>query len=170
VLVVVASTKIPYGTKIVEPERVCALREFDADSVSPKALRSFDEINGKHVNKVINSNAILTSQDLMTDEGLPMLRIRLGPSPFSFEVKREAFTSSLVVGDHVDVIGNGRTESGIVSKTVLQDKLVLGIGSSRRDDEKQTMTLQLTPDDCERLTAAITVGVLQLGPATSAIP
>ncbi len=170
VQVLVAKAKIPYGTQIKDPEKYFVLKEFPAGTEPKRALKGFDEVKDRRVNKIIGAEVFVTPDDLMSKQDEAMAGIiTTGMRAFTISVKSDTSVGGFVLPlMRVDVIATIRTDKGMKAKMVLQNALVLGVDQSAVREEgkpamqSSTVTLQVKPDEAELLTAALAYGDLRL--------
>jgi pilus assembly protein CpaB len=170
VMVLVAKAKIPYGTQVKDPEKYFVQKEFASGSEPKKALTSFDQVKDRRINKIVGEEMFITQDDLMSKQDEAMAGIiTVGMRAFSISVKSDTSVGGFVLPlMHVDIVAAIRTDKGQVAKIILQNVLVLGVDTKRDREEgtgnmvASTVTLQVKPDEVERLTAATTVGELRL--------
>jgi pilus assembly protein CpaB len=170
VKILVAKAKIPMGTKIKDPEKFFVEKEFTKGSEPKKAIASFDQLKDKSLNKTINAEVHVTPDDLMSkeQEGLSA-DIPPGMRAVTIQVRSDTGTAGFILPhSRVDVVHTTRTENGPLSRIILQDVLVLAVDTTHvREGDKNaipasTCTLQVKPDDAERLSLAVSMGELRL--------
>ena len=169
VKILVAKQKIPMGTKLKEPEKFFTEKEVVKGSEPKKAITSYDQLKDKCLNKTISAEVHVTPDDLMKKEDVGLAEdIAPGMRAVSIQVRSDTVVSGFILPrSHVDVISTSR-ESGLISQIILQDVLVLAVDQMHvRDADKQavpssTVTLQVKPEDAERLALAGNLGELRL--------
>jgi pilus assembly protein CpaB len=170
VKILVAKQKIPMGTKIKDPEKFFVEKEFTKGSEPKKAITKFEELKDKSLNKTINAEVHVTPDDMMTkdQEGLA-IDIPPGMRAMTITVRSETVVGGFVLPhSRVDVVHTTRTDTGPLARVILQDVLVLAVDQIHvRDGDKNaisssTCTLQVKPDDAERLSLASSMGELRL--------
>src|SRR5579884_110475 len=170
VKILVAKVKIPMGTKIKDPEKYFVEKEFVKGTEPKKAIASFEQLKDKCLNKTINVEVHVTPDDLMTAETIGLSNdIPPGMRAVTIQVRSDTVVGGFVLPrSRVDVISTTRTETGPLARIMLQDVLVLAVDTVHvRDGDKQTIaastvTLQVKPDDAERLALASSLGELRL--------
>jgi pilus assembly protein CpaB len=169
VKVLVAKAKIPMGTKIKEPEKLFIEKEFVKGSEPKRAITSYDQLKDKCLNKTIGAEVHVTPDDLMKkDEETLASDIAPGMRAVAIQVKNDTNVAGFILPrSRVDVVSTSR-ENGLLSRIILQDVLVLAVDTMHvRDADKQavpssTVTLQVKPEDAERLALAGNLGELRL--------
>ena len=169
VKILVARQKIPMGTKIKDPEKFFVEKEFVKGTEPKRAITNFDQLKDKCLNKTIGAEVHVTPDDLMKKEEESLASdIPPGMRAFTIQVKNDTNVAGFILPRaHVDVISTTR-ETGLLSRIILQDVLVLAVDQMHvRDGDKQTVTsstvtLQVKPDEAERLTLAASMGELRL--------
>jgi len=170
VSVLVAKEKIPHGTQIKDPEKFFVFKEYVEGTEPKRALKTFEEVKDRRMNKTISPEVFLTPDDLMSKQDEAMAGIiPVGMRAFAMTVKSDTSVAGFVLPlMHVDIIGTIRTSKGPMAKTLLQNILVLGVDNNmERKSESSSMpsstvTLQIKPQEAEQLPAAISTGDLRL--------
>jgi pilus assembly protein CpaB len=170
--VVVAKTEIPLGEKI-SPDKL-ALAPIPNGSSPQGAMRKLDDVIGRVAIVPIGVREIITSQKLApagVGGGLSAA-IPEGYRAITVKVDEVVGVSGFVMpGSFVDVVAvvNAPGNSEPVSKIVLQNIKVLATGPKIDSPENQreptsvhAMTLQVTPEQAEKLALAENEGRLQL--------
>ena len=170
VTVLVAKQRIPMGTLIKDPEKFFVAKEYTKGNEPKKAFTSFDQLKDKRLNKTISAEVHVTPDDLLTkdQEGLPA-EIPPGYRAFAITVRAETDAGHFVIPrSHVDVVSTTRGDTGALARIILQDVLVLAVDQQHvRESDKtaipaSTVTLQVKPDECEKLSLAASLGELRL--------
>ena len=174
--VVVAKTEIPLGEKITSEK--LALAPIPNGSSPEGALRKVDEVIGRVAIVPIGVREIITTQKLAPagiGGGLPAV-IPEGYRAMTVKVDDVVGVSGFVMpGSYVDIVAvitppaqQGGTQDPI-SKIVLQNIKVLATGPKIEAPENQreptsvkAVTLQVTPEQAEKLALAANEGKLQL--------
>jgi pilus assembly protein CpaB len=170
VKVLVAKQKITAGTKIKDPQKFFVEKEFTKGTEPKKAITSFDQLKDKTLNKTINAEVHVTPDDLMSkDQDSLAEDIPPGMRAVTITVRNDTNVAGFILPrSRVDVVSTTRTENGPLSQTILQDVLVLAVDTVKnRENDKNaiassTCTLQVKPDDAERLALATSLGELRL--------
>src|SRR5216683_2342896 len=166
----VAKKNLPVGTVLKEPERYFEEKEFSEDSAPKKGFESFDAVQNRKLSKPISADAPLSRDDLMDGgKGDFEQTIPIGHTAIAIKVNPESIVGGFVRPfSKVDVIWTYNRAADSLSKTILQDLLVLGAdqeaGRTGDDPAKlvTTVTLAVKPDDAQKLTLAAAQGHLVL--------
>ncbi len=170
VTVLVAKQRIPMGTLLKDPEKFFVEKEFTKGQEPKKAFTSFDQLKDKRLNKTISAEVHVTPDDLLTkdQEGMPA-EIPPGYRAVAITVRAETDAGHFVIPrSHVDIVSTTRGDTGALSRIILQDVLVLAVDQQHvRESDKtaipaSTVTLQLKPDEAEKLSLAASLGELRL--------
>jgi pilus assembly protein CpaB len=165
--IVVAAKEIPPGTVL----DAAALKEvaWPKDSVPAGSYTSADKLVGKAVRiKLVAGEPILEGRITGEAAGLPG-RLTPGYRALAMKVDEIIGVSGFIApDDRVDVIATvvspGSNER--VSKIVLQDKRVLSVASNAEQKATgqlaRSITLEVTPEEAERLSIAQNEGSLSL--------
>jgi len=174
--VVVAKEEIPLGEKIT-PEQL-AFAQIPNGSVPEGAFRKLDEVVGRVAITPIGVRETITNMKLApagTGGGLSAV-IPEGYRAMTVKVDDVVGVSGFIMpGSFVDVVATivpvsqaGAT-NGPISKIVLQNIKVLASGAKidspenqRQPSEVKAVTLQVTPEQAEKLVLAANEGKLQL--------
>jgi pilus assembly protein CpaB len=170
--VVVAAKEIPPGASIT-PDMVKVSPYLKA-SAPPGAFTSPQQVQGKIVKTTISVGEPIIAARLGEKAGLPVM---LTPGHRAIAVRVNEFvgvSGFIAPNDRVDVIvhitppASGNTEAVQLAKTVLQNKRVLSVAQTleeRKDGKPQpasSITLELTPDEAEKLSVASLQGQIVL--------
>jgi pilus assembly protein CpaB len=172
VAVLVARQNIPMGTMIKDPEKLFEEKQFTKGEEPKKAIRSFDDLKNKLLNKPLGAEQFVTGDDLTDKEqgGLPSVMPK-GWRAVAIKVDAGSSVGGFVLPHtRVDVVSVVRqNENNTYSKIILQNVLVLAVDTlaGRPEDGKQalvsnTVTLQVTPQQAETLAMARELGTLNL--------
>jgi len=166
--IIVAAKEVPAGTVL----DAAALKEvaWPKDSVPPGSFTSTEKLIGKEVRiKLLVGEPILQGRITGEMAGLPG-RLTPGYRALAMKVDEVIGVSGFIVpDDRVDVIATiptpGTNER--VSKIVLQDKRVLSVASNAEQkgptgQMARSITLEVTPEEAEKLAIAQTEGSLSL--------
>jgi pilus assembly protein CpaB len=170
VKVLVAKQKIPMGTKIKDPEKFFVEKEFVKGNEPKKAITNYDQLKDKCLNKTINAEVHVTPDDLMSKEQEGLAQdIPPGMRAVTITVRADTDVAGFILPrSRVDVVHVTRTDTGPLSRIILQDVLVLAKDTVHiREGDKNalpssTCTLLVKPDDAERLSLAASMGELRL--------
>src|ERR1043165_9705427 len=172
--VVVAKTDIPLGEKITAEH--LTLLPMPNGSVPANAFRKKDEVIGRVAIIPIGVREPITTSKLApegTEGGLSAV-IPQGYRAMTVKVNDVVGASGFIMpGSFVDVVEiivpPGQDQKGPISKIVLQSIKVLASGpkidtpeNQRTPAEVRAVTLQVTPDQAEKLVLAANEGKLQL--------
>jgi pilus assembly protein CpaB len=169
--VIVATSEIGRGD-IVELEHLKSI-EWPIDTVPEGAFFNKEQAVGQLARHRIYANDPLTQQKLLDTKSPSVLSLLIpaGHRAISIKVNEVTGISGFVApGSHVDVllsVSGNREDDPPRTRTVLQDTEVLAIAQAiEQKDNKpvvvNTVTLNVTPRDAERLTLASHEGALQL--------
>jgi pilus assembly protein CpaB len=175
--IVVAAKEIPAGETIT-PQMV-KVSPYLKVSAPPGSFASPQQVQGKIAKTTIISGEPITASRLGEKAGLPVI-LTAGHRAVAVRVNEFVGVSGFIApNDRVDVIVHikppvtGNTEAVELAKTVLQNKRVLSVAQTleeRKDGKPQpasSITLELTPDEAEKISVASLQGaiVLSLRPA-----
>jgi pilus assembly protein CpaB len=170
--VLVAKTDIGWGTRL-NAEMVTTAPYFK-EALPPNYLTKFEEVSGRVVISPIRSGEPvvkhrLAPQDIQTG-GISAI-LKDGHRAIAVKGDKVIGISGFIKpGDKVDVLVSvNNSDTGTeITKIVLQNILVLATGTQveegadRKPYEVDVYTLEVTPDQSERLTLAATEGKIQL--------
>ncbi len=171
--VVVASQDLPTGT-VINSTQVKAV-SWPAANMPQGTFPVGDQVVGRMVLERIASGEPVTAAKLVPVGGQPGIltyKIPEGHRAMTVAVDQVSGVAGFITpGNKVDVVLSVTPPGGqqALSKIVLQDVPVLAIGqiiSQEKKDEKPqvvpTVTMDVTPEDAEKLAVASTQGRLQL--------
>ena len=170
VTILVAKQNISTGSLIKDPEKFFVEKAFTKGEEPKKALRSFDQLKDRVLNKGLSAEQFVTSDDLYgkDQQGLSGA-LPAGMRAVAIHVSAETLAGGFVLpNSHVDVILTVRRgDSDSYAYTFLQNMLVLAVDQAPTRDERATMlastvTLAATPEDTQRISLATTMGELRL--------
>jgi pilus assembly protein CpaB len=171
--IVVATTDIPIGSKITETQ--VKIAGFPQESIPPGNIVDLKSVSGRVAIRPIAAGDAVTEQKLMPKAGTPGAGIMTylvpqGHRAVTVAVNEVAGVAGfLTPADRVDVVLTavppGSTEN--ISKIVLQNVPILATGQFTEQKEGKavivpTVTLDLTPEDSEKLVLAASKGPLQM--------
>jgi pilus assembly protein CpaB len=169
--VLVAKTRVPSHQRLKEPEKYFEEREVPA-GVAPKgALKSLDAIKDKMVSRPLGEGSYVTPEDVVTAANFGLAaNLPPGMRAVAIRVNAESVAGGFVLPQsRVDVISTVKAGEGSITRTILQDMLVLAVDmkSGRNQDDPnamvaQTVTLAARPEEVERIRVAGGVGELSL--------
>jgi pilus assembly protein CpaB len=171
VTILVAKKNLAMGTLIKDPEALFEPKPFARGDEPKKAIRVFDQLKDRRLNKPIAAEQFVSADDLMdkSQDGLSALMPK-GMRAFGVKVNAEASSGGFVLpNSKVDVVWVSRhNNTDTTSKIILQNVLVLAVDQQpTRPEDKQamvpsTVTLAVTPEQAERLSLAQEMGALKL--------
>jgi pilus assembly protein CpaB len=171
--IVVATTDIPIGSKIT-PQQI-KIAKFPKESIPPGSIFDINSVPGRVAMRPIGAGDAITEQKLVPREGAAGAGIMTylvpeGHRAVTVAVNEVAGVAGfLTPADRVDVVVTtqppGSTQR--ISKIVLQNVPVLAIGQITQMHEGKpvvvpTVTLDLSPEDSEKLVIASSQGQLQM--------
>lgn len=170
--IIVAAKEIPAGTAITED--MVKLTPYLKTSLPPGFFSSVDTVKGKITKTSLNIAEPVLEARLGEKTGLTVL-LTPGQRAMAVQVNEVVGVSGFISpNDRVDVIanitppGHGEEKETQVSKIVLQNKRVLSVAQTseeRKDGKPQiasSITLELTPDEVEKLSVASREGQIIL--------
>jgi pilus assembly protein CpaB len=172
--VVVAAVDIELGSKM--SPQMLTMTDWPSGSIPPGAFKDIKELQDRVVKvSVLRGDAVLERKlaPAGTQGGLSAV-IAEGKRAMTVRVNDVVGVAGFALpGNYVDVMVNAQQDKGKgeegkqISKTVLEHVLVLAVAQeSGRDDTKpkvvSAVTLELTPEDSEKLDLARSVGTLSL--------
>lgn len=171
--VVVAQRLIPAGT-ILNFDMV-ALRSMRKNTVPSTAIQSLAMVAGKIAGVEIPAGQIVTSESLAEKTRLAQM---IPPNMRAVTVSLMPVIGVggfLKPGDHVDVIATFDVNGGTLTRTILQNALLLATGTDMlvadpgragskpaKSEVQPTATLALSPMDAEKLILAESRGTLRI--------
>ncbi|HEV3084833.1 MAG TPA: Flp pilus assembly protein CpaB [Gemmataceae bacterium] len=171
VTVLVARKNLTMGTYIKDPEQLFEEKQFTKGEEPKKAIRNFEELKDKRLNKPLSAEQFVSPDDVQTkdQDGLSAVMTK-GKRAFAIKVDAASSVGGFVLPhSRVDIVSVvQRNENETYSKIILQDILVLAVDQGKdRPDDKQavianTVTVQVTPQQAEVLTLAQRLGTLSL--------
>ncbi len=169
--VVVAAVDVELGTRLT-PEML-TLVDWPTGAVPAGAFASLEALQGRVLRVGVLRGDALVERKLApagAQGGLSAV-ITQGKRAMTVRVNDVVGVAGFALpGTFVDVMVNtqrGRGDDGHISKTVLEQVLVLAVAQEASRDETQpkvvsAVTLELTPQDAEKLDLARSVGTLSL--------
>jgi Flp pilus assembly protein CpaB len=168
VSIVFAKKKVPAYTNIKNPEEFFEVRQVADGPDRAKAIRNLEDLRGKRLKKAVSEDAFVRTDDLQ-QKGEEVVEIPKGMRAIAIKVTAESLAGGFILpGNHVDVLCTIRGNNDPASMCLLQNMLVIAIDMKpTRDDGQvavvgQTATLAATPEECERLSLAASLGELRL--------
>jgi pilus assembly protein CpaB len=169
VTVLQVKKKILQYSLLKDPEEMFEVKEIPESAAPKKAIKSFDELRDKRVNRQLPEEYFITTDDLVSKDlnGLAA-ELRPGSRATAIRVNPESLAGGFVLpNSRVDIIWtslNGETQS----KNILQDMLILAVDQiNDRDPERRailgsTVTLACYPEEVLELATATKSGDLRL--------
>lgn len=165
----VAKQKIGFGVQIKKPEDLFVEKEFIKGQEPRLAITKLDDLKDKRVNKIINQDVHVTPEDFFDPNTIGIVGVLAkGYRAVAIRVNADTNVAGFVMPNtHVDVLCTYRGD-GAQSRIILEDVLVLAADmQDQREDGKKamaanTVTLQLKPDDVEKIRMAQAMGELSL--------
>jgi pilus assembly protein CpaB len=171
VAILVAKQNIPMAVLFKDPEKYFEEKQYVKGEEPKKAIKTFDLLKDKRLNKPLNAEQFVTEDDLDTreKEGLSA-RIQKGMRAHSIKVSVDSVAGGFILpGNRVDIVSVvRRSEAETFSKIILQNILVLGVDqNATRPEDKQnivasTVTVEVKPEQSEKLSLANEQGTLRL--------
>jgi pilus assembly protein CpaB len=167
VAVLVAKKNLTLGTLIKEPEQLFEEKLFTEGEEPKKAIKSFEELKDRRLNKPLSAEQFVTPDDLngKDQDGLAGM-MQKGKRAVALKVNIDGVVAGFVLPhSRVDVISViRRNEQESYAKIILQNVLVLAVDQQQvRPDDKaalpsSTVTVQVTPAEAEKLALATELG------------
>ncbi|HLJ97273.1 MAG TPA: Flp pilus assembly protein CpaB [Gemmataceae bacterium] len=171
VSVLVARKNLAMGILIADPEKLFEEKQFTKGEEPKKAIRELEDLKGRRLNKPLTAEQFVTADDLIDKDrdGLAALMPK-GMRAVALNVNAASIVGGFVLPhSHVDILSVITGKDGESSaKIILQNILVLAVdqNSNRPDDRSaivaSTVTVQVTPEQAERLALAQKMGTLSL--------
>jgi pilus assembly protein CpaB len=172
--IVVAATDIPIGTAIKEPQ--LKITSWPKDSIPPGSAQLAESVVSRVAIRPISKGDAVTEQKLKPKSGTPgsgfmTYVVPQGHRAVTVAVNEVAGVAGfLTPNDRVDVIVTTpmpSNEKESVSKIILQNIPILATGQVTDQKEGKpvivpTVTLDLVPEDAEKLVLSAVKGALQL--------
>ena len=170
--VVVSSQQLSAGTKLTAED--LAIKQLPAHAVPKDYPESKDILIGRILKNTIEADEVITASKLLQEGsagGLPVV-IPPGMRAISIKVNEVTGVSGFVKpGNYVDVLSILESDEMTISKTILQNVLVLTVGDQIIDPTTVSdpapklvsqVTLALSPRNSEKLSLASETGQLYL--------
>lgn len=171
VKILVARKNLPLGTQIKVPEDLFEEKQFTKGEEPRKAIRDFEQIRDKRLNKPLGAEQWVSVEDLQDkkDSGLGA-NMPKGMRAFGVKVTAEITSGGFVTpNSHVDIVWIKRGgDNDSQAKIILQNVLVLASDqmTDQPEDKKavvaSTVTLAVRPEQAEMLSLAMAQGDLRL--------
>ncbi|MFD2234517.1 Flp pilus assembly protein CpaB [Phaeospirillum tilakii] len=188
--VATAARPLPKGLLLREDD--FGWREIPQDQVTPtmiaKGSPNARRLPGAVVRQPIEDGADLTPRDIVFPDAPGFLAAALAPGMRAVSVAIDDVTGNaglILPGDRVDLLLTQRLENTgpqaaakVASEIVLSDLRVIAVGSQMKAPESdgaqprpaRTVTLEVTPDQAERVSVATRLGQLSLALRSLASP
>lgn len=166
---------------LLKPEDIIAIRVpqgKEGADVTQDSAEGREALAGAMLLHGVGAQAILRSTDLLRPGDRGFLAAALQPGMRAVTVGVDAITGTAGLiwpGDHVDLIltqafaGSLPAEHRVAAETVLSNVRVIAIdrrlvqgASASNEPQARTVTLEVTPDDAERVSVAVHLGRLSL--------
>lgn len=175
--IVVAANKLEFGNRIGREHLKTTL--WPADSRPEGAFSSIDQILGNSSEDRVVLKDIARGEPVLADRisgfgGRASMSTRIPEGKRAFAIRVNAVSGVagfLLPGDRVDVLltrrQGARSRQNQVTNVVLQDVMVRGIDQIADEDRNKpqvarTVTVEVTPDEAQKLALAMEVGSLSL--------
>jgi pilus assembly protein CpaB len=169
--ILMAKMKVPAFTPIKDPEKYFEMREMAEGSFPSKAIKSFDDVRGKSLQRALSKDLPVTPDDLISVDAMGIqAELPPGMRAVSLKVNPETIVGGFVTPkSHVDVIYVARRgDDASVAKIILQNMLVLAVDiKDKREDGTTvylgtTVTLAAKPEEAAELALAGSMGEIRL--------
>jgi pilus assembly protein CpaB len=166
--VAVAAIDIPFATT-VEARHVAVIQML-ADTVPEGIFRSAAEVEGKVARSAIMKGEFLLAPRFAEKDDGSILAAVVGENMRAVTVRVNdvvGVAGFLLPGNRVDVVTAYREGQQTLSETVLQNVKVLAVDQTASTDKNEpvvvrAVTLEVTPEDAEKLVLADERGTIQL--------
>jgi pilus assembly protein CpaB len=168
--VLVAKKNLTLGTLIKNPETLFEEKFFVKGEEPKKAIRTYDQLKDKRLNKPVTAEQFVTEEDLIdkTSGSLEAV-VQPGMRAIGLKVNVESSGGGFVLPhSRVDLVHVVKTEKETTSRIIMQNVLVLAVDqSAQKPDDKnsfvpQTVTVEVTPSQAEALSLAQDIGSIKL--------
>ena len=168
VSVVAAAIDIPFGTK-VEARHVAVIQMLK-DTAPNGVFPTVAAVEGKVArNSIMKGEILLAGRFTEQGEGSTLAAV-VGENMRAISVRVDdvvGVAGFLLPGNYVDVISAYREGQETLSETVVQNVKVLAVDQTASDDKNEpvivrAVTLEVTPEDAEKLVLAKQRGAIQL--------
>jgi Flp pilus assembly protein CpaB len=170
VKVLVAKQKVAPWVPVKDPEKLFELKDFPESIAPKKGIRSFEEIKDQRLNKGIEEDKFVTTDDLLSKEQASLAgMMKPGERAIALRVNAETLAGGFIFpSSRVDIVSTTRGGQESVSQIIMQDMLVLAIDTNATRDPQagsmvgSTVTLAAKPEESLRLSLAASMGELRL--------
>jgi len=168
--VLVAKHDITMGVLVADPEALFVEKLFTKGEEPKWAIRSFDEVKGRRLNRSVSQDQFVTASDLNDKKDDLAGVIPTGMRAVALKTTAESQVAGFVQPQsHVDVISTVPNPNGATSsKTILQNILVLAVDQRHERPEEihpvvaSTVTVLVKPEQAEQLATAQRIGTISL--------
>jgi pilus assembly protein CpaB len=168
--VLVAKKNMGLGTLIKNPETMFEEKFFVKGEEPKKAIRMFDQLKDKRLNKPVAAEQFVTDEDLIDkSSGSLEAVVQPGMRAIGLKVNVESSGGGFVMPhSRVDLVHVVKNEKETTSKIIMQNVLVLAVDQSavKPEDKNsfvpQTVTVEVTPSQAEALSLAQDIGSIKL--------
>jgi Flp pilus assembly protein CpaB len=169
--ILMAKAKVPAYVPIKEPEKYFEIRDVAEGTFPAKAMKSFDEIKGKQLQRPLNKDLPVTPDDVVSSETMGLGgELPEGMRAVSLKVNPETIVGGFVQPkSHVDVVVvMRRGDDNSVAKIILQNMLVLAVDVNDKTEEGKrtylgtTVTIAAKPEETAELALAASLGEIRL--------
>ena len=166
--VVMASMKIPYGTK-VEAQHLKVIN-MPQEAVPENTYRATTDVLGWVATQTVLPGEILIKERFTEHLGGSTLSALVGSSMRALTVRVDdvvGVAGFLLPGNYVDVVSARRVDQSAVAKTIVQNVKVLAVDQTSATDKNEpiivrAVTLEVTPAQAENIAKASQEGKIQL--------
>jgi pilus assembly protein CpaB len=168
--VLVAKKNLNLGTLIKSPETMFEEKYFVKGEEPKKAIRAFDQLKDKRLNKPVTAEQFVTEEDLIdkTSGSLEAV-VQPGMRAIGLKVNVESSGGGFVMPhSRVDLVHVVKTDKETTSRIIMQNVLVLAVDQAavKPEDKNsfvpQTVTVEVTPSQAESLSLAQDIGSIKL--------
>ena len=164
VSVLVPRHDLSMGWLINDPEKLFEEKQFPAAPETKKAIRSFEDLKGRRLNKPLTTSQFLTADDLLDRNMAGYFQSGRWVNLLCANVKD---SGSVRPGSHVDIVWVvTKTNDETCAKIILENTLILEVdrNPTRPEASNFTVTVEVTPEQAERLALAQKMGTFRLVP------
>lgn len=167
--VATAAIDIPFGTKIESGHHVAMIQMLEG-TVPSGAFATAEAVEGKVARTSIMKGELLLEGRFAEEGQGNLLAMVVAPNMRAVSVRVNdvvGVAGFLLPGNYVDVVAAYQKGSDTLSETVIQNVKVLAVDQTASSDKNEpvvvrAVTLEVTPEDAERLVLAEQRGMIQL--------
>src|SRR5260370_8354100 len=151
VSVLVPRHDLGMGWLINDRERLFEEKQFPAAAETKKAIRSFEDLKGRRLNKPLTTSQFVTADGLLDRNRAGYFQSGRWVNLLCANVKD---SRSVRPGSHVGIVWVvTKTNDETCAKIILENTLVLHVdrNPTRPEDSNFTVTFELTPNQSDRL-------------------